>query len=324
MLRTIIVVAILVATQTTNLFGQTRSEAMSARNKGAEAMQDYMFDIAVEEFEKAMKIAQQLGDDALDIQTELEEVLPSAYYNLAREHVRSNDANKAIKAFKNAIKTGKQYSNDQVVSNSRDGLGKLYFAVGNNFRKNKQLDKALASYQQATEYNEEYAPGYLGIALVYMEEEKEEEFEKALIKAQTKAEETKDNKTLRIVQQVAIRYYYNNAVKARKATRYDESVSQLVKTLEFHPEYEDAYFLLSLVQNELENYSEAINAAEKGLTLAAQKDEEGKARLYFQLARAFQGKGENQEACAAYKQAELGENYQAQAEYARKHVLKCQ
>ncbi len=307
----------------TMLNSQTRNDALKARNDGAKAMQDYLYDIAVEEFEKALKISEELGDQALDIQSEIEDVLPSAYYNLAREYVRDNDAKKAIAAFEEAIRTGEKFNNPLVVNNSKDGLSKLYFAVGNNFRKEGHLDKALNSYEKAIEYKNDYAPGYLGKALVYMSQDKAEDFEEALTKAKETAEASKDKRTLGMIQQVAIRYYYNNAVRARQATRYKESADNLLKTIEFHPEYEDAYFLLSLVQNELGNYDAAIEATGEALKITEGANDEDRARIYFQLARAYQGKNQNKDACSAYKKAATGD-YKAQADYARKHILKCE
>ena len=100
------------------------------------------------------------------------------------------------------------------------------------------------------------------------------------------------------------------------------TIKYLKNSLEFDGENATAYFLLSQICNSQSKWEEAIENANKAMEYE-KDDPEEKAKIYFELGNAFSGKGENSNACDAYKKSAIGA-FKAAAEYQIEHVLKCQ
>ena len=90
------------------------------------------------------------------------------------------------------------------------------------------------------------------------------------------------------------------------------------KCLEYNYLETTAYYYQALSNNNLENWDEAISAAELGV----KAEKEDKSNLYFELGRAYEGKGDATKACDAYKGVTSGPNVDA-ANYQRATVLSC-
>ena len=68
----------------------------------------------------------------------------------------------------------------------------------------------------------------------------------------------------------------------------------------------------------LKKWDASIKASDKSLTL----EKNNKSDIYFTLAQAYQGKGENSKACITFKKVKNGPNVKV-AKYQITQVLKC-
>jgi tetratricopeptide (TPR) repeat protein len=127
-----------------------------------------------------------------------------------------------------------------------------------------------------------------------------------------------DEKTVERAKNVAANYYLNLSAEAIKKESYREGSMMAKKSIEYNYLEPAAYYYQALSNNYMENWDEAIKAAQTGM----KPDQDDKSNLYFELGRAYQGKGDQEKACEAYSKVSGGPNLDA-ANYQRNTVLKC-
>ena len=97
-----------------------------------------------------------------------------------------------------------------------------------------------------------------------------------------------------------------------------KAVEYINLSFNYAPGNANAYYYLALSYNKTQNWSEAITATNKAISM----ETGDKGDLYFALGQAYEGKGDKAGACAAYKNVTSGVNVET-AKYQMTQVLKC-
>lgn len=300
----------------------TMSDVLLIFKKGVEAQQQGLFDDAIKALNEAVEKCIEVGEDADDVRIQAENILPTLYFESANALVKANRISEATERYLQAEAAAKKASNESILSKVKTNIPQLYNSLGNTAYKNKDLAKALEYYTKAVEYDSLFGKGYFGLGIIYKEQDKEDLFQATMLKAIRICKINNDEKTIDRAVDVASKYFYNKALLSRNATKYEQSVLYFKTSLLFNDTYEDALLGLAKANNELNRYDEAIEAVNKALAVT-RSDDAGKAKYYFELGRALQGKKSNAEACVAYAKAKYGE-FLKSAEYQMVNILKCQ
>ncbi len=300
--------------------GQSLREAIDAYNTGLE-LAGTDIEAAIEHMERSREMASLLGPEGEEVREQAEIQIPGMYYDKAMGHYRERNIEQAIEGFEEAVEVSEKYDDDGTKRRSENVLHQLYAVQANaEFRENNS-EAALELFDKALEINPQHARSYLGKGLVYRRMEDVENFRKAMDKAIETGLATGDEQSAQSAETTARDFFLVRAVRAKGEESYDRALELLNSSLAYDQAFPETHFLLAATYNEQSRYQNAVNSARRAIDLTEGGQEET-AKMYFELAKAYEGLGNTEQACNAYSLAAFG-NYEASAKYQMEHVLKC-
>lgn len=303
-----------------SVLSQTKDEVVLKYNEGVElAGSDVK--AAVDVFEQVHEMATAVGAEADDIKNLVESQISQLQYKYATQLYKEKKIDEAIDNFVKAREMAETYGDDKTSGKAVDIVSKLYFARGNSFYKNDDLENALNDFNQSLEYNPDYAKAHLSKGLVFKKMDDQENMIASMDMAIEKARRDNDEKTMSTAGKVVRDHLLIQANTSIQAGNFDEAINLLNKATGYGEESPQTYYLLAVAHNKTSGWDQAIDAANKGLEIEEETNE-SKAKFYFELGNAFMGKGDNSAACDAYKNAAYG-NYAESANYQINTVLNC-
>lgn len=303
-------------------YSQTQQEAVDALKKGMQFKENGNLQQAIKYVEEALEIADSVGPDAEEFKVKAGLQISKLYFDYGVELAGKKEFDQAIEQLIKAEEAAIEYNRPNIKQKAQNIKAKLYRIKGVKSYSAGNYDEAIQHYDKAIASDSTYAKAYFYKALVYKKQDKDTEFINLIDESINIAEEHDDSETLEKANKLAKNYYYNKGVKAKKATNYDQALEAFKKSVEYK-EYEQGYYLIGLVYNETQKYDQALEALYKGLELVSDKGSDIVSKFYFEQGRAYQGKNNKSEACAAYKKVTSG-SYQKSAQYQMNHILKCQ
>lgn len=315
-------VALLFSVFAVTAFAQDVNQAGDLFNEGNQAVKNNQFELAIEKYTQAMEVAEQVGPEGEMIVINVQSQIPQLYYKIGVVDFKEKNIEKAIDEFEKAIDYGKKYNDPNTVEKAEKTIPKLYYSQGNSWYREDDYDNALASFKKAAEIAPDYSRAFWGMGLSYNKlgetKNMKTSFEKALQLAQADGDDKMEGK----IRKTAKKLLQANGAKKLQAQNWDAALVCLDASLSFDPDNADTYYYMALANNGLNKYDKAVSAAKKGLEISADKNVEYKAKFYYELGNALKGKGQNSDACAAFKNAKYG-RFTESAEYELTQVLKC-
>jgi tetratricopeptide (TPR) repeat protein len=294
---------------------QDLNSAGQAYNDGIALIQENKHYEAIEAFNKCASICRELGEVGEGLMNKALTQITSQYMKLGIDAFQAKDYDTAVSLFllsaENAISSG----NPESAKKADDYIATTYTAIGNNLYKEKKYNDAIGNFLKALDYNPVFLKAHYGLVISYSKTDNTDEMETAIQKVITIGG---DEKTVERAKNVAANYYLNLSAEAIKKESYREASMMARKSIEYNYLEPTAYYYQALSNNYLENWDEAIKAAQTGM----KPEQDDKSNLYFELGRAYQGKGDQEKACEAYSKVSGGPNLDA-ANYQRNTVLKC-
>jgi tetratricopeptide (TPR) repeat protein len=113
-----------------------------------------------------------------------------------------------------------------------------------------------------------------------------------------------DDAKIKQASTLALGYYRASGSKSDQANKLDEALGFLNKSAKYGDD-KDLFYYFAEVYNKQKNFDKGSDYARKGLVLET-GDVEAKAKFYFQIALAQEGKGQTAEACESFKNATYG------------------
>lgn len=295
---------------------QTKNEAIEAYNEGVGLMKTDTQG-AINAFEKSVQIAEQVGDSAADLKEKTIAILPDLYYQKAYKAYTNKDMAGAISASKETIAAADKYKNDKTKERAVTLLTQLYMVQGSNYFKNNQNNEAIAAFDSAMIVNPDNAKALLNKALVYRKLDDPDKFSATIDEFIEKGKS--DAAQVDQAKKLAIDYFKAIGGKANQTKKYDDAIKALTQSTKYG-EDKDVYYQLAMANNGKKNFDEAADFAQKGLALETGAAD-AKAKFYYELAVAQAGKGDKDNACANFKNAQYGPF--ATAAKAQQTNLKC-
>jgi len=303
-----------------SLSGQDRNDVITAYNEGAKAYQTDV-NAAIIAFEKAIELAEKVGEPAADLKQKAMQAVPGLYVRLASKAVTDKKpASEIIRAAKNASAAAAKYNNATARDNAAKLLVQGYYNMGTEFFTRKEYDNALLAFDSLLLINPDYGAAIYNKALIYRNQNNSDAFEGSIDTYLGTLESGKDDERKNQASVLALEYFRAAGSQANQANNLDEALGLLNKAAKYGDD-KDLFYYFADVYNKKKSFDSGIEYAQKGLALET-GDAEAKAKFYFQLGLGQEGKGQTAEACASFKNALFGPF--AEPSKAKRTNLKCQ
>lgn len=315
-IRTFFAICVLSLFSFASMYGQDLSAAMETYNAGATALSANNYAGAIESFNKALKMFESFGE--LDEQgatalKDCKNILPQIHLRYGKELAAKKDIDNAIVQLNKAIETSKVVALADVEKEATALIPQVVMAGADDNLNLGLYNEAIEGYNKVLTYNPGDVNAYLRIGMAQSKLNNEA----ASVAAYTKAIELgdKDNaakqlSTMYLKKAAAALTAKNNAealAMGKKANQYLETIN--------------GFQIIGMSAMQLKKYDEAIPALEA--YLAGSETIKNKTAIFFNLASAYEAKGNNAKACGYYKQIVSDPKYKAYAENKINVVLKC-
>lgn len=323
-MRIILVVTLVTVFSFAN--AQNFDEAKKKFNSGIQAFQSEDYEAAVVAFEEVVKICADLvenyeDEDAEDLMYQTIEKIPSIYLNISKKALKeAKDVKKGIEYAEKAKTAAIDYEDDATLKGAQSVLANVYTKLGGMKLKKKELDAALKDLNTAISEDESYASAYLYMTLVYKEKAIHDSVKKFANLTIEKADKPTERKTKGTAKKLGHQYFKRIGNEAKSASKFKEAEKHLLSSLEFHASDNETIFLLFEVYLALNNFEKTVEYGNKAAEVASSTDIQS--RIFYDLGKLYQAKGENDKACASFNKAQVGA-YAENAKYEMDNVLKC-
>lgn len=304
------------------LNAQTETEAVDALKDGVAKSQAKDYLGAIESFKKCVSIYDELDLSASENRATAASQIPSMQYKHALSLYKKKDYDGSIDAFNTLVEYAETYDDAKMKKKAEGIIPRLYYAKGAGLIKSEDYSGAIAALDKAIELDPNYPMSYIRKAQVYKEQDDEANFKQSIDGALTAAETKNDTKSEGTAKKLASNYYLVAGANAVKAENWEDGEKYFKTLVEYKEADEDIYYQLAVIYNKQSKWDDAINAANKALELMGEVETKD-AKIYFEMANSYYGKGDNAAACDAYSKANKGD-YAEAAKYQMEHVLKCQ
>lgn len=297
-------------------FSQSLNEAAEYYNSGNDQFSAKDYATSAESYENCIDACLMLGAQGNDLKVKAEKQLANAYYKYAINLYKGKKFDQAINTFKKAGDQAKAVGDTKLQKKAFAYVPKVYTSIGLGFLKKKDYENAMAKFNKAIQLDPKYNKAYYGQGLVYKNKGETENLKKAFDKVIEIGPE--GNKTVIKTKSVAQKYFIAEGGTAVQKEQFDKAVNLLNSSFAYGNKDANAYYYISIAYNGKKQWEKAIGAGNKAIEF----EKNNKTNIYFVLGNAYEGKGDKQAACNAYKNVSSGPNVDA-AKHQMKEVLKC-
>ncbi len=315
----LLVIVMALAGLTSKSFAQTLTEAIEAFNAGAEALNAGDNAAAIEKFENCIVVCEGVGTEADEHKLKAQGLLPNLYYSVALDSYKAKQMDDAIKGLEKTIEVAQKYEDVSTEDKAKENLPKFYYAQALESYKAKDYVNAKPKFAKAVEIDPEYINAYFYLGL----SEKNLGNEDEMISTFNKIVEIgpESNSTVKKAVETLGNHYQNTAKKAINSRDFKTAAESFESSLKYVEADADTYYYITMSYNSLEDWDKAIENGVKAVEIAT-GDEEEVAKVNYELAKAYEGKGDKINACSTYSKAAVGK-YAESANYQMEQVLKC-
>ncbi len=297
-----ILVSVVLSTVTIN--AQSRNDVIVAYNEGAKIVKTDPQG-AIRAFENVITLSGQVGDSVANLRQQAEKLLPSLYYNVAANaYTNKKPTAEIIRAAKLAAASAEKYDSKTTKENADIILIKAYNKMAGEYFSKNDKNNALAAFDSVLLINPTYSSAIYNKALIYMQQGNSDDFEKTIDSYLVQMKNENNEAKIKQASTLALGYFRASGSKADQADNLDEALNLLNKASKYGDDKELFYYFAD-VYNKQKNFDMGMEYGQKGLTLET-GNAEAKAKFYFQIALAQEGKGQTSEACESFKSASFG------------------
>ncbi len=301
------------------LDAQDRNDVVNAYNEGAKASKTDI-KAAIVSFENVITLADKVGESAVDLKQKAVQVLPGLYFKVAYNALNEKKpAQEIIQSAKTAIVAADKYGSASNKTNAQKVLVQGYNNLGGEYFSKGEYDKALATYDTLLSISPDNSNAIYNKALIYIKQNNPVAVEQNIDLLLEKLKGGNDTVRAKQASSVALEYFRSAGSQAAKAEKLDEALALLTKASKYGDD-KDLYYYYADVYNKQKNFDKGAESAQKGLVMETGSPE-AKAKFYFQLGLAQEGKGQTAEACTSFKNSLFG--VFAEPSKAKRTNLKC-
>lgn len=304
-----------------NLHAQTKEDAIVAFNAALELSKTNL-DGAIVKMQDVVKMCTTIGADADTLKMKAGTVIPVWQYNVANNLITSKKYNLAIAAYEKSNALAVKYGDDNIKEKSAGQLTILYKNKGYSAYQANKLDSAVIYLDKSLSFDPNYATAMYLKGLIYKKKGDDAKMIENMKLAAETAAKTNDSMVMKAANTMIGANLNQEGIDAFNKKSYTEAVEKLNSALALGFKTKNLYYVLATSNNFLKKYDEAIEAAKAGMAMDDQTNEK-LARYYCEIAKAYEGKNDTENACANYKKSVYGP-FAKFANDKIKNVLKCQ
>ena len=301
-----IILAISALALSLGLSAQDLATATATYNSGAEALTMGNKTGALEYFQKALAMAESLGDEGADVVANCKNAIPSVMLSIGKELYNNKDFDGAVEKMKAAAEKAKEYGNEEVSAEIEDLLPKVLVTkvkdAADAAFKAKDVAGAIAGYKEVLAADSTNAVSALRLGQL-LSGTNLEEAEKYLNIAAANGQEAN-------AKQVLGTAYLKKAAAQLKGGKYADAVALAEKANEIK-ENAQALLIAGQASQKLGKDSNAIAFFEK--YLAADPNAKNSNAIAFTVGALFQKAGNKSKAIEYYQKVASDPQFGAQA-----------
>jgi tetratricopeptide (TPR) repeat protein len=296
-----IIAAIIIMT-TGSLYAQTIEQAAELFNEGRAMINEGKNKEAIDKLEASIKMCEELGEEGDELRNQAVSVMPNLYYNYAKSLFDANQIDESIRMYKKTLEVAKKYNDLEVFTMTNNVLAQLFLKNGNDKFREKDYVGAVADLKQSLEFDPNNTTSLLLMAYSYRRLDNTEEMIR-YFQATIDAGDKNDRNAPK-ASEALMGHYMNTGAKLLNARNTAEGLKYL-DTAAIYGESGDLLYYYAVAYNIEQKWDQAIEAAEKAITLDP-NNRENVAKYNFEIGSAYFGKKDNTRACEAYKKANFG------------------
>lgn len=321
--------AVLLGAFSSEAVAQDKRAAVQTYNEAQELAKNKQFEESIAKFQEAINIAEKLGADGADIVSRAKDKLPGVYFDIALNNYRTYQSSPSVSqidatiaSFNEAAEMGEKYGKQSVADKAAGVIPKLMYGKASLQYKQGNNQEALTTINQVIESNPNYATAYYQKALILKKTDSFDAMIGMLEKAASIAEESNNQKIAQMATEKASDELVSRGGNLVNDKDYSNAIAALEKALEYTPESADANYWLAKAYNSRGNWDQALNYGQKAMELE-NGGRTSKAKIYFEIANAYKGKGDYANACSSFENAAYGQ-FRQNAQHQMEYVLKCE
>jgi tetratricopeptide (TPR) repeat protein len=283
---------------------QDRNAVIQAFNDGAKASQTDV-PAAIKAFENAISLADQVGETAVDLKQKASAALPGLYVKLVSAAItEKRPAPEIMKAARSAVAVAEKYGTQVQKENASKTLVQAFNIQATGYFAKNDFPNALVTFDSLLAVNPGYVNAIYNKALIYIKLNNSDSFEQTIDSYLEKVKAANDEAKTKQASTLALEYFRAAGSKANQAGKLDDATTLLNKASKYGDD-KNTFYYLSDVCNKQKNFDKGLENAQRGLDLET-GDAEAKAKFYFQLGIAQEGKGLTAEACGSFRNSAFG------------------
>ncbi len=283
---------------------QDRNAVVQAFNEGAKASQTDP-PAAIKAFENTITLADKVGETAADLKQKASAALPGLYVKVASAAIADKKpAPEIMNAARAAVAVAEKYGSPVQKDNASKVLVSAFNTQAIGFFTKNDYPNALLTFDSLLAVNPEYIAAIYNKALIYNKQNSSDLFEQTIDLYLTKVKAANDEAKTKQASTLALGYFRGAGSKANQAEKLSDALTLLTKASKYGDD-KDLFYYFSDIYNKQKSFDKGLENAQRGLALEA-GTAEAKAKFYFQIGLAHEGKGQTAEACAAFKNSAFG------------------
>lgn len=284
-------------------YAQDMAAATEMYNAGAEAVSAGDKAGALTSFQKALEMADALGEEGAEVVTNCKNIIPNLVLSLAKDLVKESKFDEAIAKLAEAEAVAEQYEAFAVADEAKALIPQVKMSKAGNLLNAKDYEGAIAAYKEVVDADPTNGAAALRLGAAYNGAGKLEEAKAAFEQAAANGQEATANKQLGTI-------YLKEAAAALKAKKYADAVSAAAKVNDY-TENAQAWQIAGQASQLGGKNNDAIKYFEKYLAAAPTASNAG--QIAFTLGALYQQAKNNAKAKEFYSKATSDPKYGAEA-----------
>ncbi len=273
---------------------QDLAQATELYNAAATALNEGNEAAALENFQKALEVAEALGEEGATLASECKTIMPKLYMKMGKDAANAKEMDKAIELLAKAQELATANGQADVAEEAKNLVPQLYIAEGNTLLNEKKFAEAAAEYQKALDLNGENGVAWLRLGMCKANTGDVEGAVAAFGKASEFGQKAAADKQLGNI-------YGKAAQSAYKSKDFAGTLENVLKANEYGFTKLNVYGGMAAFN--LKKYDQCISLLEG----------DGSVNAKYYRARAYEAKGDNAKACENYKAITSDKNFGAYA-----------
>jgi tetratricopeptide (TPR) repeat protein len=207
---------------------QNMSDATELAKTANESLASEQYATALAGFQEALKMAEECGDEGLELVATCKNIIPSILNRMAKSELKANNFDAAIEGLEKTIAVAKEYGEDEVAEEAAGLIPECWLRKANSLLNAKDFAAAAEAYGKVLEIRPGDGIAALRQGMAFENAGKAAEAEAAYKLAAENGQEANANSSLG-------KMYLKRSVASLKSKKYADAVKEAVAANEYAP-----------------------------------------------------------------------------------------